>query len=208
MIEASPWVIELLAVLRPMLKSWPPVLPAKVGDPVRPLAIGIDKDLRALMGPPPSDAHAIMARRLRRYTASTQYKMALAEPGSHRHAIDGTPVESVSEHHRRLVPRAIAARVVTKESFQVVAKVRSIKVAASLDPGALRPAPAGAAVTLTVETEFGLKASAQINPKSYRRVVDAVKRLGAANVAVVLQGRMVSPGQILDAGLSVQEKGR
>lgn len=28
MIEASPWVIELLAVLRPMLKSWPPVLPA------------------------------------------------------------------------------------------------------------------------------------------------------------------------------------
>lgn len=208
MIEASPWVIDLLAVLRPMLKSWPPVLPAKVGDPVRPLAIGIDKDLRALMGPPPSDAHAIMARRLRRYAGSIQYKMAIAEPGSHRHAIDGTPVEPVAEEHRRLVPRAIAARVAKKEIFQVVAKVRSVKVAAALDPGSLRPAPAGAAVTLTVGTEFGLRASAQINPKSYRRAVETVKRLGAANVAVVLQGRMVTPGQILDAGISIQEKAR
>jgi hypothetical protein len=57
-----------------------------------------------------------------------------------------------------------------------------------------------------VFTEGGMKARARVNPKSYRKALDAIREHGADNVAVILQGRMVEPGTIIDAGIVAQPK--
>jgi hypothetical protein len=84
--------------------------------------------------------------------------------------------------------------------------VKAIKVTVVLDPRVLRPAPAGADVVLEVTTEGGMTARARLNPKSYRKALDAVREHGPDNVAVILQGRMVTPGNIIDAGISAMPK--
>ena len=44
------------------------------------------------------------------------------------------------------------------------------------------------------------------DPKSYRKALDALREQGPDNVAVILQGRMVTPGAIVDAGISAMPK--
>jgi hypothetical protein len=75
-----------------------------------------------------------------------------------------------------------------------------------LDPHVLRPARAGADVVLDVTTEGGLAARARLNPKSYRKALDAVREQGPDNIAIILQGRMVTLGEIIDAGISAMPK--
>jgi hypothetical protein len=48
-----------------------------------------------------------------------------------------------------------------------------------------------------VTTEGGISARARLNLKSYRKAMDAVGEQGLDNVAVILQGRMVTPGDIM-----------
>ena len=84
--------------------------------------------------------------------------------------------------------------------------VKALKVTVVLDPQALKPASAGADVVLEVTTEGGVKARARLNPKSYRKALDAIREHGPDNVAVILQGRMVTPGEIVDAGISAMPK--
>ena len=66
-------IIEALAPLRERLTSWPAVLPSEVGDPVRPLKIGVRDDLAALL--PAGEAPEVLNRVLRD-TRSTQYLTA------------------------------------------------------------------------------------------------------------------------------------
>jgi hypothetical protein len=47
--KATQWTIDALAPLREHLSAWPAVLPSKVGDPIRPLKIGVHSDLTALL---------------------------------------------------------------------------------------------------------------------------------------------------------------
>jgi hypothetical protein len=91
-------------------------------------------------------------------------------------------------------------------SFLLSVAVKALKVTAMLDPRVLRPAPAGADVVLEVTTEGGIKARARLNPKSYRKALDAIREHGPEGVAVILQGRMVTPGEIVDAGISAMPK--
>ena len=84
--------------------------------------------------------------------------------------------------------------------------VKAIKVTVVLAPQVLRPAPAGADVVLEGTTEGGMAARARLNPKSYRKVLDAIREHGADHVAVILQGRMVKAGEIVDAGISAMVK--
>jgi hypothetical protein len=84
--------------------------------------------------------------------------------------------------------------------------VKAIKVTVVLDPHALKPAPAGADVVIEVATEGGIKARTRLNPKSYRKALDAIREHGPDHVAVILQGRMVEPGTIIDAGIVAQPK--
>ena len=204
---ASRWILDTLAPLRARLPTWPAVLPSEVGDPIRPLKIGVREDLTALL--PDGEEHEVLNRVLRRYTRSTQYLGALVAPGALRYALDGTPVEPVAQEHQvpiRPIPQAVPSPASRPEPFLMSLAVKAIKVTVVLDPQALKPAPAGADVVLEVTTEGGVKARARLNPKSYRKALDAVREHGPDNVAVILQGRMVTPGEIVDAGISAMPK--
>jgi hypothetical protein len=204
---ATPWVITALAPLREHLATWPTVLPSEVGDPIRPLKIGVREDLTALL--PAGDAHAVLNRVLRRYTRSTQYLSALAAPGALRHDLAGNPVEPVATAHKvpvRPISEAVPSPVSRPEPFVMSIAVKALKVTVVLDPHVLRPAPAGADVVLDVATEAGMTARARLNPKSYRKALEAIREQGPDNIAVILQGRMVEPGTMVDAGIVAQPK--
>src|SRR3954467_6006636 len=107
--KATQWTIDALAPLREHLSAWPAVLPSAVGDPIRPLKIGVHTDLAALL--PDGEVHEVLSRVLRRYTRSSQYLAALAAPDAVRHDLAGNPVEPVAEEHKTPVrPKAKAAQ--------------------------------------------------------------------------------------------------
>jgi sRNA-binding protein len=84
------------------------VLPSEVGDPIRPLKIGVRDDLAALL--PNGEGHEVLAQVLRRYVRAWEYLAALAVPDAMRYALDGTPVEPVAEEHQvpiRPIPQAV-----------------------------------------------------------------------------------------------------
>jgi hypothetical protein len=146
---------------------------------------------------------------LRRYCRSGAYLSALNQPDARRYALDGTPVEPVADAHKgpgRPKPQAGRPAAPRLELFVMSTTVNAIKVTVVLDPRVLRPAPAGADVVLEVTTEGGIAARARLDPKSYRKALDAVREQGPDNVAVILQGRIVTPGEIIDAGILAMPK--
>jgi hypothetical protein len=204
---ATRWVIDTLAPLRERLTTWPAVLPSEIGDPVRPLKIGVRDDLATLL--PAGEAPEVLNRVLRRYTRSTQYLTALTAPGALRHDLDGNPVEPVAAEHKvpvRPISKVVPSPASCPEPFIMSLAVKAIKATVVLDPHALKPAPAGTEVILEVTTEGGIRARARLNPKSYRKALETVREHGPDNVAVVLQGRMVKSGEIVDAGISAMPK--
>jgi sRNA-binding protein len=128
--KATRWTIDALAPLREHLSAWPAVLPSKVGDPIRPLKIGVHSDLAVLL--PDGEAHEVLSRVLRRYTRSTQYLAALAAPDAVRHDLAGNPVGPVAEEHKTHVqPRAKAAQSSAsqhQETVIVSVKIKALKV--------------------------------------------------------------------------------
>jgi hypothetical protein len=205
--KASKWTIDTLAPLREHLPAWPAVLPSEIGDPIRPLKIGVRNDLAALL--PDGDGHEVLAQVLRRYVRAWEYLAALAVPDAMRHDLAGNPVEPVAEEHKipaRPASKAVQSPASRPEPFVMSIAVKAIKVTVVLDPRALKPAPAGADVVLEVVTEGGVKARVRLNPKSYRKALDAIREHGPDHVAVILQGRMVEPGTIVDAGIVAQPK--
>jgi hypothetical protein len=196
---ANQWILNILQPLRDVLPSWPAVLPSRVGDPIRPLKIGVHEDMKALLQDPSSDALEILGRAIRRYTLSHEYRGAILAPESWRHGLDGTPVEPVSEEHKAAPPRP------RKEFYVVSVQVKALKVTVTLDPLALTPAPQGAPIIISVSTPNGLRAHAAVSPKSYRKAVEAIRQHGPENVTVTLQGRMVKAGEIIDGALAVKK---
>jgi hypothetical protein len=209
---ALPADLKTLDPLRDLLGDLPAVFPTEDDRRIRPLALGIDKHLVAMAvarGAEADHAAAVVRQVLRRYCRSGAYMSALNQPEALRHAPDGTPVEPVAEAHKMVRrPNPPAAPPVTQrlELFVMSVAVKAIKVTVVLDPHVLRPAPAGADVVLDVTTEGGLAARARLNPKSYRKALDAIREHGPDGVAVILQGRMVTPGEIVDAGISAMPK--
>jgi hypothetical protein len=49
---AGPWHVRLFDPWRSRLQPWPVVLPSQPGDPIRPLALGTDRALIAMMAEP------------------------------------------------------------------------------------------------------------------------------------------------------------
>ncbi|MBD9625017.1 ProQ/FINO family protein [Ensifer sp. ENS06] len=74
------------------------ILPAKVGDPIRPFALGLWSEIRCLLRP------EVSASTLRKatgsYVHSRRYQIAMARPDSLRHDINGAPVGAVSDGDR------------------------------------------------------------------------------------------------------------
>lgn len=74
------------------------ILPSKPGDPIKPFALGLWNDIRALMKP---DGSATALRRATgAFLHSKRYYFATAQPDSIRHDVDGNPVEDVSAADR------------------------------------------------------------------------------------------------------------
>ncbi len=74
------------------------ILPEKIGDPIRPFALGLWNEIRPLLRP------GLSVSQLRRaagaYLHSKRYYITVAQPGSVRHDIDGLQLESVSDADR------------------------------------------------------------------------------------------------------------
>jgi sRNA-binding protein len=206
--KATQWTINTLAPLREHLFPWPAVLPSAVGDPIRPLKIGVRADLAVLL--PDGEAHEVLSQVLRRYTRGREYGAALAAPDALRHDLAGNPVEPVAEEHKTHIwPKAKAAQpsaLQHQETVIVSVKIKALKVTAVVPPADLKPLPPGAEVVLALEVGDGMKAMARLNPKSYRKALATIAELGAENVAVIVQGQMTRPGLIEGAGIVAQPK--
>jgi ProQ/FINO family len=204
--------LQALEPLRDLLGELPAVFPTTADRRIRPLAIGIDKQLVELAtgrGADAEQAAAVVRQVLRLYCRSGAYRSATNQPDALRHALDGTVIEPVAEAHKvpdRPKPQPDRPIVQPLEPFVMPIAVKAIKVTVVLDPQALRPAPAGADVILEVTTEGGMTARARLNSKAYRKALDAIRQHGADNVAIILQGRMVRLGEIVDAGITAQPK--
>jgi ProQ/FINO family len=90
---------EAAAAVRALLTEPPAVLPAKEGDPVLPLQIGIREALEPHLRPDATPEALGCA--LRAYVRATSYLMALARQCATRHDLGGAVVEPVSADNRR-----------------------------------------------------------------------------------------------------------
>jgi ProP effector len=80
------------------------LLPKAASDPIRPFAIGIWNDIRALLKP---DTPVISLRRaVSAYTHSKRYFLACAQPDAFRHDIDGNAIAPITEENRMVAQLA------------------------------------------------------------------------------------------------------
>ncbi len=84
--------------------------------------------------------------------------------------------------------------------------VKTLKVTVVVPPDQLPDAPDESTFVLTIATPDRLRATAQLNAKSYRKTLVAIAQHGAENVAVLVQGQMTKPGIIDSAGISAVPK--
>lgn len=75
-----------------------PILPMKAGDPIRPFALGLWAEIRLLLRP--EFSVSMLRRATGAYLHSKRYHLAIAQPDSVRHDIDGTPIGTVSDADR------------------------------------------------------------------------------------------------------------
>ncbi len=100
------------------------VLPQKAGDPIRPFAVGIFNEIRALLKPD------VGVTRLRRviavYVRLKRYYFASAQPDSMRHDLAGAPVEPVSAADRLEAQRRFLEMKRTRMQPEVQAAVSHV----------------------------------------------------------------------------------
>jgi sRNA-binding protein len=89
--------------------------PALFSHPPRPIAVGIGKGIVAAASASGawstlSSARNAVGAALHFHVNSIAYLSALAEPGAYRYALNGEPVEPVSEEHRAEAAKLLEAR--------------------------------------------------------------------------------------------------
>jgi len=210
--------------IRPLFTEWPVVLPSEQAPEIRPLAIGIDRDIVARIVPPadmdPAAAEDQVRRALWYLTSSWQYCRASAAPGAMRYDADGRPVELVTPEQAKyarsrlpgyqksaLVTGSTDSASDTKEVISV--QVPSLKVTLPLRPDQLSPVGETVkTVDLAIDLGDGKPFSVAFSGKNFRRALRQVDELHAAgsDVVVILQGRLIAGHRIEGAGLAVQVK--
>ncbi|KQV65352.1 ProQ/FINO family protein [Rhizobium sp. Root1220] len=81
-----------------MLQRAIEILPAKVGDPIKPFALGLWNEIRPLLNP--DTGVTALRRATGAYLHSKRYHFAIAQPGAMRYDLQGNPAEPVSEVDR------------------------------------------------------------------------------------------------------------
>src|SRR3954453_15077630 len=120
--KATQWTVDVLAPLREHLSPWPAVLPSEVGDPIRPLKIGVRTDLAALL--PDGEAHEGLSQVLRRYTRGREYMAALSAPDAMRHDLAGNPVEPVADEHKAPTKSSVRPATAPQPQETVIVSVK------------------------------------------------------------------------------------
>ena len=100
---AGPAVLARAQALNALLVAPIGVLPAALGDPLRPFQIGLGPEILARRRP--EVGVNVCERAIRDYVRSFSYRHAVAQPGSMRYDLDGNPVEPVSEKDRHDMQR-------------------------------------------------------------------------------------------------------
>jgi sRNA-binding protein len=104
-ITATPGRIASFDRLRPYFDPWPTVFPTTANPMIKPLAIGTKQALRARLVVPDGMTQEQVLRAInavvRTYVRSPGYLLAMAQPDSQRHDLDGNPVEPVSDQHHQ-----------------------------------------------------------------------------------------------------------
>jgi sRNA-binding protein len=104
-ITATPGRIASFDRLRPYFDLWPTVFPTTTNPVVKPLAITTKQALRARLVVPDGMTQEEVLRAInatiRAYTRSPGYLLAMSQPDSQRHDLDGQSVEPVTDQHRR-----------------------------------------------------------------------------------------------------------
>jgi hypothetical protein len=100
---AGPAVLARAQALNALLVAPIGVLPAALGDPIRPFQVGLGPKIFGCRRP--EVAVNVCERAIRDYVRSFSYRHAVAQPGSLRYDLDGNPVEPVSEKDRHDMQR-------------------------------------------------------------------------------------------------------
>src|SRR4051812_2983668 len=108
---ATTSLLVVMEGIRKFFPHWPPVLPSETDSRVRPLAIGIDKNLASRMVVPDGiskiEADTQVQRAIRYLVRSYAYHRAVAAHGAMRHDIDGHPVEPVTSEQAKHASRQL-----------------------------------------------------------------------------------------------------
>ncbi|MEM8950483.1 MAG: ProQ/FinO family protein [Pseudomonadota bacterium] len=140
-------VHRLAEALGIKIQDMPPAFPKAVGDPVRPLKIGVREQVLALMTDAGTRRGSLRA--LRSYALSLSYLMSVSADGAVRVDLDGSEVEPVSPEH---AARARGQIIERRERRERLANVRLREA---------RPAPSsrGEVVVACAPTNADLRAS-------------------------------------------------
>ncbi|APO77831.1 conjugation repressor FinO/ProQ protein (plasmid) [Rhizobium etli 8C-3] len=104
-IAATEFDVQKAAAISMLLVRPIGILPDKPGDQIRPFALGLFNDIRALAKP---DVKATALRRaVGSFVHSKRYYFASAQSDSMRHDIDGKPVEPLSTEDRLVAQRRL-----------------------------------------------------------------------------------------------------
>ena len=119
---ANRWLLDLLAPLVLYLPTWPGCFPNKPGEPLKPLKVGISRELEALLPAGAEITVADLRMILKRFTNTDQYQAALATPGAQRHGIDGQPVGPVLADHARFALITLNAKLRRRTEMRTAAQ--------------------------------------------------------------------------------------
>ncbi|MGK6317737.1 ProQ/FinO family protein [Neorhizobium sp. DT-125] len=97
-IRADRFALEAARTVDALLIEPIGVLPNAEGEIIRPFKIGIGLEIQQRLKPEVTVSN--LRKALRRYTHSSSYPFAMAQPDAMRHDIAGDPVEPVSEQDR------------------------------------------------------------------------------------------------------------
>lgn len=113
------------------------------------------------------------------------------------------PAPVLDPHAQKPEPPQPAA---SPSAFVLTAR-SSLKVVAVLDPAELLTiaVPDQPRLPLTIELPDGSRVTADLNAKSARRAIAAVREAGPDGVSAIIQGRLVN-SEITEAGITVQPK--
>lgn len=97
-IEANEFDLKRAEAINGLLTRPIGILPVKPGDPIKPFAVGLWNDIRALLRPEVSQT--MLRRATASYTHSKRYLFASAQPDARRYDLEGEPVSDILPEHR------------------------------------------------------------------------------------------------------------